>query len=206
MKYFFIAICLISSAVNASTKAVTDEGDIVFLHANGTWEYEAPQQQLEIKTNKTKFLKDPSSNFQLKSKKTDTAIWIDPKKWSFTKAGSNEDAEYEFQLKDEDLYGMIISEGIKIGIESLTELALENAQDSSPNMKITKREYRIVNGEKVIYMEMQGTVKGGDFTFFGYYFSNEHGSTQFLIYTATNLIEKYRNEIDTFLNGFSTAA
>lgn len=39
-KYFILAICLFSFTVNASLKAVTDEGDIVILNSNGTWVYE----------------------------------------------------------------------------------------------------------------------------------------------------------------------
>lgn len=88
-------------------------------------------------------------------------------------------------------------------IVALTNVALKNAKSVAPGMKITKREYRVVNGTKVLFMEMQGILQGADFTFRGYYFSNSTGSTQFLTYTGTNLVEKYAQEIQSFLNGFS---
>lgn len=206
MKYIFIVVLFVSSALNAGVKAVTDEGDIVFLHPNGTWEYENRQadKDVEIATNKATFTKSSGLTFQLRSKKTDVAAWINPKSWTFKKATSNNEAEYELQMKGEDLYGVMISEGIEIDPKVLIQIAFDNAKAAAQNMKIIKQEYRSVNGENVIYMEMQGTIQGIELTYFGYYFSNAKGTTQLLAYTATNLTKKYRNEIDTFLNGFST--
>lgn len=88
-------------------------------------------------------------------------------------------------------------------MDSLTEVALQNARNAAPDMRIIKREYRNVNGVRAIYMEMRGTTQGADFTFSGYYFSNDSGTTQFLTYTGTNLLGMYDAEIRSFLNGFS---
>jgi len=208
MRYMLIAILLIGCSASASKKAVTDEGDVVILNSDGTWRYEgnAPTSHVDIATNNTKFKKSDNANFLLKSTKNDVAVWINTKQWNFKKSTSNEDAEYEFQLKGEDLYGMMISEGIEIAPESLTEIALGNAKNLAPNIAIIKREFRNVNGENVIYMEMQGTAQGIDFTYLGYYFSNRQGTTQLVTYTATSLVEKYRKDIDELLNGFATAS
>ena len=81
--------------------------------------------------------------------------------------------------------------------------ALENARAGAPNMKVTEKEYRNVNGISVIYMEMEGTLQGTSFTYLGYYYSNETGTTQFITYTGTSLVKKYRSDIEDFLNGFS---
>jgi len=66
-----------------------------------------------------------------------------------------------------------------------------------------KKEYRIVNGNKVIYMEMIGTIQSVKFKYLGYYYSNSSGSTQYLANTSTNLVDKYKTDINNFLNGFS---
>jgi hypothetical protein len=50
-------------------------------------------------------------------------------------------------------------------------------------------------------MEMQGTIDGIDFTYLGYYMSTPAGSTQWMVYTSTNLMNEYRDEIETLLNG-----
>lgn len=201
--FITILLVLFSSNCFAIQKAITDTGKEVLLKDNGTWEYinnlEAPP---EILTNKTPFHKSPNSKFLLKSTKTNSAYWINTAKWTFNKPVHNTAAEYEFQLKSKDLWAMSISENLPIPIKNLSDIAYENSKAAAPNSKILKREYRIVNGNKVVYMEMKGTIQGIDFMYFGYYFSNKTGSTQFLTYTAADLVYKYKTEIDEFLNGF----
>ena len=206
MKYVYaLLVCAFSLAVYASQRAVTDEGEIVILNDDGTWVFENPaaEEAVEISTNRRKFTKPRSSTFKLKSKRNNSQIWLDSKKWAIEKATPDEDTEYNFRLRGSDLYGQLITEQVVIDIEHLTQIALENARAAAPNMRITEREYRVVNGVKVIHMEMRGTVQGTDFTFSGYYHSNDTGTTQFLAYTGTSLVERYAEDIQDFLNGFS---
>jgi len=199
-----IFIIIISSISYASQKAITDTGEEIILYDDGTWEYsdKSNQSKNEILTNENTFLKPESSNFLLKSTRTKSAYWIASDKWNFKKATNNAEAEYEFQLKGGDLYGLSISEGVAIPIESLASIALENAKEAAPDAKIIKQEYRIVNGIKVLYMEMKGTLQGIKFMYLGYYYSDDSGSTQFLAYTGSSLVGKYKSEINDFLNGF----
>ena len=143
MKRVFIII-LIFFHVNcyASQKAITDTGDEVILFNDGTWKYSdnVKTDDQKIKTNETKFKKPESATFKLKSKRNKSAFWLNTKKWIFQKATSNAEAEYEFQLKGQDLYGMSISEGVHIPLESLVEIALarpgtKNASIRAPNCK-----------------------------------------------------------------------
>jgi hypothetical protein len=204
-KYLALTICFLSFSVYASQRAVTDEGNIVILNSDGTWEYESPEkiEKLEIKTNNAVFKKGSASTFRLKSTKNKSEFWINPKDWSFKKADDVNQAEYQFQLKGTDLYGMAITEKIQIDLDNLTQLALENAKDAAPDAKIVTREYRIVNGNKVMYMEIEGTIQGIRFKYLGYYYSDSSGSTQYLTYTGENLVSQYKNHIEKFLNGFS---
>ena len=200
-----LVVCLFSMALHASQRAVTDEGDIVILNDDGTWQFDDPAmvEAEEIPSNDQPFTKPDTSSFKLKSTRNNSEIWLNAKQWSFEKAKSNEAAEYQFVLKGNDLYGMFITEQIEIGMVSLTQIALENAKAGAPDMKVTKKEYRDVNGIRVIYMEMQGTLQDTSFTYLGYYYSNETGTTQFITYTGTSLVKKYKSEIEDFLNGFS---
>jgi hypothetical protein len=66
------------------------------------------------------------------------------------------------------------------------------------------QEYRVVNGKKLIYMQINGTIKGINFTYNGYYYSNPSGSTQLVAYTAASAVRKYKSEINDFLNGLVT--
>jgi hypothetical protein len=200
-----LVVCLFSMALHASQRAVTDEGDIVILNDDGTWHFDDPTmvEAEEIPTNEQPFVKPDNASFKLKSTRNNSEVWLNAKKWAFEKSKSNDAAEYSFVLKGKDLYGMFITEQIEIGMESLTQIALENARAGAPNMKVTEKEYRNVNGVSVIYMEMEGTLQGTSFTYLGYYYSNETGTTQFITYTGTSLVKKYKSEIEDFLNGFS---
>ena len=199
-------MCFFTLNAVASKKATTDEGDVVVLNDDGTWVYENGriENDIELAMNPLTFSKHSDSRFKLKSTKNNAAFWINPKKWSFKKnENGHESAEYTFEFKGSDLYGMVVTEQIEIKLEELVNIAIDNAKDVAPNMKIVKKEYRMVNNHKVIYMEMEGTVQSIKFTYLGYYFSDSSGTTQYLTYTGTNLVEKYRKNIDNFLNGFT---
>lgn len=204
---YALLIVLLATTSYASQKAITDTGEEIVIYNDGTWKSLSNMEQKAgvIQFNKKIFNKPKDSSFLLKSTTNKSAFWINVKKWSFSKtAKDTEAAEYEFQLKGKDLYGMAITEEIEIPIQSLPDVALSNAQEVAPDIKILKKEYRIVNGKKVIYMEMGGTVQGMKITYLGHYYSDAYGTTQFLVYTAPNLVGKYKPEIDRFLNGLVT--
>ncbi len=208
MKQIILGALIIMSTnlLNAQINAVTSTGDEVFLYQDGTWKYadKEVEEEKEIKFNEKKFIKDEKSTFLVKSKKANVGIWINPKIWSFTRdnAGFDNATEYMFQLKEGDLYGMLISEKIEIPIETLKGIALENARMAAPDIEVVEEEYRMVNGVKVLMMQMTGTLQGMKISYYGYYFSNESGTIQFLTYTSQALIDSYKDDIDKILNGF----
>ena len=201
--YITLFLSCFSLIVSAQISAITETGDAVVLYNDGTWTYvdgEALDAK-EIPTNKKKFEKDKASTFLLKSNKVDLGFYLDPKKWTFTKAKSNEEAEYELQLKDADLYGMIITEKFEMPLETLRNLALENGRSVAPDLKIMTEEYRMVNGLKVLFLQMNGSTQGIKFSYFGYYFSSELGTVQFITYTSQNLLSTYEKDCEKLLSG-----
>ena len=191
------------SLIQAQQKAVTETGEEVILYDDGTWIYQDENQltDKEIPTNPNKFEKDEESTFLLKSNNLNVGFWLNPKIWSFKKAVENPDAEYELQLKDGDLYGMIITEKVEIPLENLKLIAIENGKAVAPDFKIVKEEYRNVNGLKVLNLQLNGTMQGVKFTYYGYYYSNENGTVQFITYTSQNLMESFKPVSDKLLNG-----
>lgn len=201
-----IVVCFCATLHSYSQKkAVTETGDEVILYDNGTWKYLdeeiRSEERREIPVNTRKFEKSEEANFLLKSKKIDFGFWLNPKKWSFEKGSNNGEAEYELQLRGEDLYAMIISEKIEIPIENLKEIALENAKKVSSDIKVVHEEYRNVNGLRVLFMKMNGTLQGIKFSYYGYYFSGPEGTLQFLTYTSQNLLVNYIDECEELING-----
>ena len=205
MKKLISSLLLISlfSIVNAQEKAITETGEIIIIYKDGTWKYQDKKDSVVsvITTNTKKFKKDKKSTFLLKSKKVNLGFWMNPKKWNFKKATDNTEAEYELQLKGGDLYAVIITEKVEIPLKTLKNIALENAKSVAPDIKIIKEEYRIVNGKKVLLLQMNGTMQGIKFSYFGYYYSNKNGTVQFLTYTSQNLLDSYKKDCELILNG-----
>lgn len=152
-------------------------------------------------TNPTIFTKGKTATFQVKSARIPMSVWIDPKKWSFKKADPDEPSEYEFTLKGEEAHAILITEKIEIPLSSLRDIALENAREVAPDVYIAKEEYRTVNDTKVLCVQMNGTVQGIKFSYFGYYFSNASGTIQFITYTSQKLLADYQKAIEQLLNG-----
>lgn len=197
-------ILFTASTLQAQINAITETGDEVILYEDGTWSYtnENFTEATEIPVNNKEFTKDALSTFLVKSKKFNIGVWIDPKKWSFTKGEKNEDSEFEFQMKGEDLYAISITEKIQIPLETLKGIAIDNAKSAAQNIKVVKEEYRTVNGVQVLMLQMSGNIQGLEFMYYGYYYSNPNGTIQLLTYTGKNLFKGYKDEIELFLNGF----
>lgn len=203
LKSSCIYMMLLGSSVFAQQKAVTDSGEEVVLYADGTWKAtNSAADASTITTNAKKFVKKATSTFLLKSTKFNVGCYLDSKQWSFKKSGPDEASEFSLQSKTDDLYGMIISEQIVIPIENLRTIAFNNAKEAAPDTKITKEEYRTVNGVKVLMMQMEGTIQGIQFKYFGYYYSNAKGTVQFLTYTSKELFASKEAALEDLLNGF----
>lgn len=198
-----LLLVIIFAPAVGQINAVTDTGDEVLLYEDGTWEYVdgAEVEETEIPTNETPFEKDKKSTFLIKSKKLNIGLWINPKEWSFEKGAEDDASEFKFVKKGEDLYGMLITEKIEVPLSTLKTIALENAKGVAPDTKVVHEEYRMVNGVKVLHMQLTGTLQGIRFTYLGYYYSSAEGSIQLVSYTADNLVQTYKKDIEILLNG-----
>ena len=96
---------------------------------------------------------------------------------------------------------MAITEQITVPMSSLKNIALINGRNAAPDIKVTKEEYRSVNGQQVLMLQLTGTIQGIKFVYFGYYFSGENGTVQLLSYTSQSLFNKYEADMEKFLNG-----
>lgn len=189
--------------VQAQQNAVTERGDEVILFDDGTWKYQNEDEiaKTEIPTNPVDFKKDKESTFLLKSNNVNLGFYLDPKIWSFRKATDKPDVEYAINLKDGDLYGLVITEKFEIPLETFKTIAIENGKAAAPDIRIVKEEYRSVNGMKVLMLQLDGTMQGIKFSYYGYYYSNANGSVQFITYTSQNMLDRYIPVSEKLLNG-----
>ena len=201
MRYFFFYI-LISSTAYSQISAVTENGDEVFLYDDNTWIYKnenLSNKSLSSISNPI-YNYDKNSTFLVKSNTINMGVYIDPKKWSFNKSLSDE-YEYEFELKNEELFAMMINEKIEMPLENLKELAFDNFSFAADDARIVNQEFRSVNDLLILMLHMEGKIEGLSVFYYGYYFSSDKGTTQFVTYTTTNLFDAYKSEIEKFLNG-----
>ena len=211
MKNYIILLTVIffsyQQICTAQKKAITDQGDEVILYENGTWKYTKDfdaKDNNKIPLSSINHVRNKNASFLLKSSKGNLGFWIDPKKWNFGKSSSNKSAEYEFSLKDETLFGVIISEAVNIPIESYVDIAIQNGRDAAPDMKIVHKEYRIVNGLKVLHLQMEGTQAGVKFLYYTYYYSTENATIQFLVTSYASSFKKHASDAEELLNGLTT--
>lgn len=205
MKKFVWAALLLALVIPAFAQqsAVTETGEQVTLYDDGTWSYVSKDtiNKDEILTNPIRFSKSLSSSFLLKSTRLSLGCYLDPKKWTFKKGEENEAAEYEINDIENGLYGMMITEKLDLPLESLANIALDNARDAAPDVKVVQKEYRTVNGLKVLMMRMTGTIQDIKFSYYGYYYSNSVGATQFLVYSSEDIVDQHIADIEELLNG-----
>lgn len=200
-----LTLPLAAQTPTGAQRALTDKGEVVILEADGRWRYEKAQAAVapSLELNPTAFTKTEAQNFQIKSTRNQAALWIDPAKWAF-KRGKDEDAqEYRFQLKGGDAYGMLIAEGTDIPVETLLEVAVENARAVAPDVRVLEREYRFVNGHKMARMKMSGSTKGIAFVYLGYYLSTPAGAIQLVGYTSQALMPRFEPALQELLNGLT---
>jgi len=202
----FVCLSFFSVGLNAEQKALTETGEEVILNDNGTWYYEteALASAKEIGINEAKFEKPPNASFRLQSKNNDASIWIDPSQWGVSPSDVA-DNEYQLKLKDGDLYANVVTEGLEIPVSDVfIDIIISNYKSAGmENLHITQKEYRMVNGNKVLFVRTDGLVMGLDFAFLGYYTSNATGTTQLVAYTSTKLVDQYLDKIEQLLNGLA---
>jgi hypothetical protein len=209
MKKLTFIISLIFFFTNegfSQIQAVTDKGDQVTLYEDGTWKYNidsSETEEKEIPVSNIAYSKNEKSSFEVKSTKVNAGVYINTKDWTYKKNPIADAQEYTFQSRGKDIYAMMITEKVDIPIENLKKLALSNARDAAPDTKIVTEEYRMVNGKKIFFMQMNGSIEGMKFTYLGYYYSSEGGTIQFISYTTQNLLEEYKNDMFELLNGFT---
>ncbi|HET8648134.1 MAG TPA: hypothetical protein VFO85_21740 [Vicinamibacteria bacterium] len=180
-------------------RATTEDGRKVLLYPDGKWKYEplpkatpGPRKvhaRVSAATEKVDLLRGGMT------------LFIDPGKWKLTP--SEDPTKMSFRHASGEAYGMVVAERLAIPLPRLKEIAISNARDAAPDVRVTFEEPRRVNEVDVLAMQMEGTIQGIPFTYYGYYFSGPQGSLQLLTYTGSNLFAEYKPEFEDFLNGLT---
>jgi hypothetical protein len=196
----FVAISLLLAfsgcAAAQERRAVTEDGKSIIVYPDNTWKYaEEPSdvQKASVAMRGKTRAELPRGNY---------VLWVDESKWRLDKK-DGEPGWQTYTHKNGDGYAMAITERVSIPLPTLRKIAIDNARESAPDVKVTFEETRRVNGLEVLCMRMTGTIRGIQFAYYGYYHSNDRGTIQLLTYTAKNLFPEFQHDFTDFLNGLT---
>jgi hypothetical protein len=178
-------------------KATTDTGQVVLLFPDGTWKYKSAVAEPGA-PNKG-HVKSPAATERLVLNGGKVSLSFDPKKWQ--KAKGEEPAMQGFTHLRGDGYAKLIYERLQMPLATLKQVALANAKEAAPDLKVVSEEKRVVNGRQVLCMQLKGTIQGIPFVYLAYYYAGKEGSIQVLTFTGENLFSEYRTDFEEFLNG-----
>jgi hypothetical protein len=202
--FMAIACC----TAHAQTLAITEYGDSIYVYNDGTWSYlneDFEENFVSLPSelpNGGTFKKPSSATSDVTGPDNGYKISFQPKEWKkIMPSELNDDASHAFSMVNNDGYAMLIYERIGIPLESLAQIAIDQAVSVAPNLALRTAEYRVVNGKKMLCMQMDGTMQGIDFTYYGYYYSDENRSIQFISYTGTGLFNELKDTFEQLLNG-----
>lgn len=216
-KLFLLPFLLtINLLLYAQTLAITEFGDTVYIYDNGTWSFEIEEDmpalpglvdfldiELTIDTlHEPQFVTD-NANKEVRNLQEQYFIKYDGAKWKRVPPASlNEDAEFAFQSKTEDIWCVVIWEETVIDKEAIFKIAKNMMEENvgSP-VKIVQSEVRTVNGSEVLHGVLATDFSGIKFHFDTYYYSDDRGTIQFTTWTSDALWERSKDKIEELLNG-----
>lgn len=207
---FLLVLAIFTTKLNAQEVAYTKRGDTVVLYDNGLWDYYSNflnelAEKKELTMNEEAMGIPEDSKAKINGKNNAYELWYNDQVWKRVPAGSlNPEADIALKFNEGDAYAMIIYEEVEIQKEYLVDIALENAKTASTEMEKVKEEYRMVNGDTVICMQMDGSTQGMKLSYLSYYYSSDAGSIQFHTFTGQKLMKKYKAKLEDVLNGLVT--
>lgn len=205
MKHLLSILFFIPCFVTAQINAVTEEGYQIQVFDDGTWKYvdTTLNEKRFIKENKSVFQVPKNSKYNVSSKVVDVKIMLDEDEWYFIPTPKSDVSEFSFNNKNEEIYGIVISEKAQIPLENLRNIALINARDNVENLRVIEEEYRFVNDVKVLYISFEGEVESLPLVYNNYYYSGEDGVVQFVTYAQKEIALKNKELMFDLLNGFT---
>jgi hypothetical protein len=128
------------------------------------------------------------------------SLKYDPDRWKET--APHNDGEFVLLHSSGDGHALVIAERIVVPLDSVEDIALENAQVVDPHAKVVFRDKRRVNGAVLHFLKIEANIDTVPMIYTGYFYAGENGTVQVVTYTAKTQLRTYEKEFMEFLNGF----
>lgn len=178
-----------------SARVVTqDDGQQVVLFPDGSWkEFRGnlrPQNQLQ------RFVVGSDDAY---------GVWYSPDSWTVPSAMGSPEYDLAFVHMSKGAYAYVLYGKEKLTLESLRDYAWYNARRVIDESKISYDKQLEINGQQVLCLKIEGWYYGepeAPLVYYGYYYTGDMGSIQFVVYTTESLFQSLQQEIKALLNGF----
>lgn len=195
-----ISLLLAAAALPAQERVTTASGRVVLLYPDGTWKYAPEPGKAGAAGQERTRSREATARLDLARGKA--SLFYDPRKWQESHEKDDEPGRFRLVHADGDGYAIIIAERLQMSLDGLRQLAVNNARNAAADIQIVSQETRRVNGHDIMALQLQGTIQGIQFVYFGYYYAGPEGTFQLLTYTAGNLFDEYKGEFERLLDGF----
>lgn len=219
-----IVMVLVGFAYQASSQVNTEDGRPVVLRSDGTWAYQQPrsvERTVVLNPNGTwayepvkqalqesvvSFTKPGEATTLIRGETVPYGIWIDEQTWQSASGKSDDVIERRFTHVSGEVWGAVIAEKTALTEDFVKDFVSASARKHMPDADIVLQEKRVVNGEDVSFLSIEGTYNAMPLSYMTYYYVGEAGTIQVYAWTFKNLISKHEQTMFDFLNGFEVYA
>ncbi len=129
--------------------------------------------------------------------------FIDFDKTAWQLLPSAQQGRYMLKSSAGEAYALVIWEGLAFPLENLPKMGFANLQQQDGGAKITAEKWLTVNGQELVQMNVEATIRGLGISYRNYYFSSKAaGSIQILTWATQAEITKYEAVLAEFPKGF----
>ena len=101
-----------------------------------------------------------------------------------------------------EAYAQVIWESLAFPLDALGDGGLAYLKREDQNLAVTLKRKIAINGNDMLQMNVDATVRGLLLSYRNYYYSGKAGSIQIMTWTKEGDMEKYEKELSELVNGF----
>jgi hypothetical protein len=177
----------------------SSEGKTILLYPNGTWTAQEPSAS-------TAYTKPVAATTLVKGETLPYGIWVDASKWQMQRTAPGAVLERQFEHTAGEVHGAVIAERKRLTFDHVKNFVMASAKNKMADAALRQEETRLINGQNVLFLHIEGTYKSVPLVYLSYDYVGEPGTVQIYAWTSQALFHQYRQDMLDFLNGFVMAA
>jgi hypothetical protein len=108
----------------------------------------------------------------------------------------------QYKHDSEELFFKVTADRIEVPLDKIEDFNLTQMKAVDPKVRVARRGSRMVNGQRLVVLEIDATIDAVPFTFLGHYYSSDAGTVQIVAWTGRNLLNEKRPLVEAIVSGF----